>query len=956
MERTTQHDSTSYPSLLTWHWYLLAWGAGLWGARYFLPSLAALASIIFFYVLTRLLSHQPSKENISSPILATTQRMVRLCVVFTIFILGLQVGTATLAKRPFDISKPETLPQIVLDKKYTQVTGTIREVITSPDRRIKFILTDASYTSEGEETPISGDIVWTWANRKDAWNKQQKATITSTKGATKLQPSAQDTFSASGSSTIEQLRPMVGETVSIRAKLAPIVGFRNKSLWNSGDYWQNRGIFWRIYTWGDKSIPTRSGNVSFWTLWREKMRFHVSQQLKELEHTSAIQKLSSVFDANALNDALDIIPALLFGDKYNLSSKRYTQLSHASLSHSFALSGMHLAIVALSISFLLTLCVRQANIYELISRPKLFALGILPAAAVYVWIGGGSPSLVRAFIMLCCWCVLLLFNRPKVFMDGLFWAIAIMTIADPLIVFDLRLQLSALAIVAMIIALPMLSVLKEYLLPKKTTRFQRIKRAMFDILVISIAIQLVLLPVTIWNFNELSLWNVLNVLWLPLLGMVIMPVLLLGLITACISMALPVVAPISEAFFAVAAVPVTVLFAFLDDMDKAGFLRPIIMNRPHWIEIFAWYGCIVSALVWWKIEGKEVMQALYTSLSEGAPTWENKLFTAVGLPLIGDDIEQRETEPPFVMRNIEDSTHCAGKGIIQCKQSTRSALSRWAARLALSCFVLLLFIPDALHAYKGKHRTRLNVLDVGQGQSLLLTFPNDKRMLIDGGGFPSRTFDVGHAIIMPCITRQHDAALQWVISTHPDADHLRGLFYPIKYADVKGYFAAEATPEGWNKKQLTQALASAGLKKQVLSAGDVLTISENLELEVLHPNENSQLDGNNKSLVLRLVRHSGTGRKGLALITGDIELKGIQELMESKVDLRADILILPHHGSESSYSPTFYDAVNPKIAIVSCGFLNKYKFPSSTVMNELHRKGIQTVTTAQKGEVELFLK
>lgn len=951
MERTAQHDSTSYPSLLTWHWYLLAWGAGLWGARYFLPSLAALASIIFFYILTRLLSRQRSEEDASSPVLATAQSLVRLCVVLTVFILGIQIGTSALTKRPFDINKPKTLPQVVLNKQYTQVTGTIRAVLTSPDHRVKFILTDASYTSNEEKTPLSGDIVWTWANRKDTWKQQQKTTVEAIKRSSEnlIEPSE------AVHTSINHLRPMVGETISIRAKLAPIVGFRNKSIWNSGEYWQNRGVFWRMYTWGDKAIPTRSGEIPFWTLWREKMRFNVSQQLTMLKQSTTARKLSSAFGASTLNDAFDAVPALLFGDKHNISSKRYTQLSRASLSHSFALSGMHLAIVAISISFLFTLCLRRSNIYERISRPKLIAFGVLPAATLYVWIGGGSPSLMRAFIMLSCWGVLLLFNRPRVFLDGLFWALAIMTIVDPLIVFDLRLQLSALAIVAIIASLPMLSTIKEYLLPNQATRFQRIKRAAFDILFLSIAIQLVLLPVTIWNFNELSLWNILNIVWLPLLSIAIMPTLFLGLIAACISMAFPAITPLSETFFTIAATPIAVLFAFLDDMGKAGFLRPIIMERPHWIEIFAWYGCMISALVWWKIEGREVIKALYTSLSEGAPTWENKLFTAVGLPLVGEDIEQRETIPPFVMRNVEEATQGNGKGITRCNPNIRCTVSHWAARIALSCFILLLFLPDALHAHNTEHRTRLNILDVGQGQSLLLTYPNDKRMLIDGGGFASRTFDVGRAIIMPCVTRQHDASLQWIISTHPDTDHLRGLFHPIRYADVKGYFATNASSHGWNKAQLSQALTLAGLTKQVLIAGDVLTISEELEMEVLHPPQNSELERNNKSLVLRLVRHSGSKRKGLALITGDIELKGIQTLIASKADLSADVLILPHHGSASSYSPDFYDAVNPKIAIVSCGFLNKFKFPSPEVMNELHRAGVQTITTALNGEVELYL-
>lgn len=944
VKNTSPHTSITYPSLLMWHWYFLAWLAGLWGARYFIPSLVLLGSIIFFYTLTRHISQQLPERNLS-----LSQGSVRLGLLCVLFFIGIQVGSATIPARPYDIRTPDTLPPVVLKKKPVQVTGRIREVITSPDRRIKFILTDATYSVDESTHRVTGDIVWTWANRKDAWNKQQAAK------PPEMSPTSAKKGTLDKGTRIQRLRPMVGETVSLKAKLLPIVGFRNKSLWNSQEYWQNKGVFWRMWTWGDKAIPVRSGDISLLTEWRETMRFTVSNQLEELIHTDLGKKLASTLGVTPFRDAVRFIPALVFGDRYDIPNRRYSQLSRASLSHSFALSGMHLAIVALSVSLLLSICIRRAHIYELISRPKLLALAILPAAALYVWIGGGSPSLMRAFIMLCCWCTLLLFNRPQVFMDGLFWALAIMTIADPLIIFDLRLQLSALAIVAIIIAMPLVASAKAYLLPEKKTRLQRLKRAAFDIFLLSIAIQLVLYPVTIWNFNELSLWNILNIIWLPLLGMIIMPLMLSGLIVACASLAFPVLTPIAETIFATAAAPIATLFAFLDDMDNAGFLAPIIMQRPDWLGIVAWYGTILSALVWWQIEGRSAVPEMFTSLYEGAPTWESKLFTAAGLPLVGDDIEnQPSTQRPS--DNTRQDTPATHQNWLISTPVPQSRLAHWMARLALTSFILLAFVPEIQQAYSPETRTKLNILDVGQGQALLLTFPNGKRMLVDGGGFSSRSFDIGRAIIVPSITRQHDDSLHWVLSTHPDTDHIRGLFHPLAYADVQGYYATAAIPHGWNKKQLANSLKKSGIKKTVLAAGDTLTISENLELEVLHPSQDSFLEGNNRSLVLRLVEHVGNTRKGLVLLTGDIELKGIEELLRSNVDLSAEVLILPHHGSASSYSPELYDAVSPKLAIASCGFMNKYNFPSTLVMDELHRRGIQTLTTAKHGEVELLLE
>lgn len=945
MEDTPAQDSIAYPALLMWQWYFLAWGAGLWGVRFLIPALVLLASIVFFYIFSRHIIHIPAQKPLPYKPLQST---IRLCILVIFFTLGLHVGTTALMEPPFDINAPESLPKVVQDKKKVLVTGVVREVITSPDRRIKFILTDAQYTHNGMIHPITGDIVWTWANRKDAWNKQQE---TKKQSQTNQQQANTPKKTAD---TIMRLRPMVGETISLIAKLSPIVGFRNHSLWKSTEYWQNKGVFWRMWTWGDKAIPIRTGEVPLMDRTRESMRFTVSRQLEELIHTDFGRKLASILGVSPVRDAIRFIPALVFGDKYDIPSRRYTQLSRASLSHSFALSGMHLAIVAISISLILSVCIRRANVYEIISKPKLLALGTLPAAAIYVWIGGGSPSLIRAFLMLCCWGVLVIFNRPRVFMDGLFWALAIMTVINPLIVFDLRLQLSALAIVALIIIHPICSAIKAKILPLQRTRIQRIKRATFDIFCMSVAIQLVLFPVTIWNFNELSLWNILNIVWLPVLGTFIMPLLLIGLGSACLSTMLPVLIPVAETAFITAATPISVLFAFLDDMDKAGFLAPIILQRPNWLEIIAWYGCFISGLIWWQIEGNKIVPAIYNSVHTGAPTWENKLFTAVGLPLLGEDLEHQSPRHATLITTSDREKHNTCAKASPC--SPTNLLSRRVSRFAFCSFLFLLCIPHVLRTHYSDHRTLLDVLDVGQGQALLLTFPNGKRMLIDGGGFASHSFDVGQAIIMPCITRQHDDSLQWIIGTHPDTDHIRGLFYPIANADVKGYFATNATPHGWNKKRLDEALKKANLTKKLLTAGDILTISENLEMEVLHPPKATLLDGNNKSLVLRLVKHDGAHRKGLALLTGDIELEGIKELLCSKADLSADVLILPHHGSASSYSSEFYDAVSPKIAIASCGFMNKYRFPSTKVMNTLHDKGITTRTTAQHGEITLFLE
>lgn len=939
----------SFPPLLMWHWYFLAWLAGVWGARFFLPSLTAFTTILLFYVFFLFSSHNRDLfYSVCSISLSKTSVVsIRFLFLFIFFSVGLAAGNVSLPERPFDLQEPKTLPAFVRNKQKVQVQGVVQDVITSPNRRVKFILSDVKYTlPEGVTQELPGKVVWTWANWRDGVRKQKE----------------------SGGASVPLLRPMTGETVSLKARLMPVVGFRNKGTWSSGEYWRDRGVFWRMWTWGSSGIPHRTGSPSMLALWREELRFHVSQLLSSEDAAISFLALQvGKLSKTAWKDAMNIVPALLFGDKYGFSSGRHEQLSRASLSHSFALSGMHLGIVALGITFLLSLCVRRAEWYEIVSRSKLFALGILPATAVYVWIGGASPSLVRAFIMCACWCLLIIINRPKVFMDGLFIALVLLTVWNPLIVFDLRLQLSALAIVAMGVALPFSRAIKEKMFKQPASSiWQKLKRGAFDTFFFSTAIQLVLLPVVIWNFNEVSMWTVLNMLWLPLLGALIMPLLFLGLVVAWCSMLFAPLMGIAQELFIVSATPVALLFAFLDDLEQAGLLSPIIVARPHWLTIVGWYGALASCVVWWSLEGKMIVPQLWSSVVNVFSVREKKFYHWVGLPLVGDSLQGKDEE----YKNINKLGWCSGAfgfdphANVNGRQgkvppSRKRTAVCFVARLYVGMFLCVLVFPAVSSAYSvslgSERKTTMQVLDVGQGQAILLNFPNGKRLLLDGGGFSSRSFDVGKALIMPCITRQHNPRLQWIMSTHPDTDHIRGLFYPLAYGDVGKYLATDAEVRGWNKKQLRLALKRSGVGTGVLAKGDVLTVSENLELEVLHPAKGSSLEGNNKSLVLRLVKHDGAERVGLVLLTGDIELEGINALLASGVDLSAEVLILPHHGSRTSYSEQFYEAVSPKMAIASCGYLNKYNFPDEHVRSALERKGISVLTTAIRGEIDITL-
>lgn len=131
--------------------------------------------------------------------------------------------------------------------------------------------------------------------------------------------------------------------------------------------------------------------------------------------------------------------------------------------------------------------------------------------------------------------------------------------------------------------------------------------------------------------------------------------------------------------------------------------------------------------------------------------------------------------------------------------------------------------------------------------------------------------------------------------------------------------------------------------------GDVISLSDGLTLEVLHPPARGRFSSNNGSLVLRLVRNG----EGLALFCGDAERSALKRILRSGAPLQAHVLVLPHHGSVSSLLPEFYDAVHPETALISSGSYNNFSFPHPDVLAALKERGIPVFNTAECGEIRL---
>lgn len=275
---------------------------------------------------------------------------------------------------------------------------------------------------------------------------------------------------------------------------------------------------------------------------------------------------------------------------------------------------------------------------------------------------------------------------------------------------------------------------------------------------------------------------------------------------------------------------------------------------------------------------------------------------------------------------------------------------RWSLVVVFSMATLLLMTSPRSSSFPG---LRVTFLDVGQGQSILVEFPQEKKMLIDGGGLVGSQFDIGEKIVSPFLWSKGIKSIDYLVLTHAHPDHLLGLLSVAQNFRIKNFWYASLSPENLLFQQLNQTLSSEVKKRQLL-AGEELTIGE-VSLQVLSPDQN-QINKNPKaenqnSLVLRLSYRSFAFLFP-ADITSDIEKKLIREGHL----LQADILQVPHHGSLTSSSAEFISQVNPVVAIASTGGYQAFQLPHPQVKERYIQKNVHFLDTHQTGAIEISIE
>ena len=567
----------------------------------------------------------------------------------------------------------------------------------------------------------------------------------------------------------------------------------------------------------------------------------------------------------------------------------------AGLSHVVAISGWNVAIVVVLLGGLTKPLRRRAG-------PVVPAVLALAAVAGYVVLVGASPAVVRAALMAAALVLARLAGSPAHAASALMGAVLAMLLVTPSALWDVGFQLSALATGGLIV-----------LGAPIEGRLERWPAWIRTPVALTVAAQLATLPVLLATFGQVSLVAPLaNVAVVPLI-----PAVMAGAALASLVGGLAILAPV-----------------------------PLLADVATWLS---------GGVAWLPLRGLIAVGTGAAQLPLAAvPMAGSPILTAAWYPILAMLARRWHRRPPPETPSavaVSPDTPARDHASPALPEAAAfAAAAAWLARPQRAALALAAILVLATVLTRPDGRLHLTVLDIGQGDAILIEAPDGSVGLIDGGPDPDRTLrEIGEAL--PFWQRTIDL----VQLTHPHLDHLGGLVEVLRRYHVRAYVDGGRPTETGPLRQLrAAAVAEPGIRIQNAVAGQVIPLG-GAELEILFPTPTDvarppPMDDVNNTSVVVLLRYGGFR----ALLAGDAEAPVEQLLADRGALSGVDVLKVGHHGSNSGTTPAFLAAIGPSVAIISVGQDNDYGHPHRSTLDHLAAvPGLALFRTDLDGTVEV---
>jgi competence protein ComEC len=672
------------------------------------------------------------------------------------------------------------------------------------------------------------------------------------------------------------------------------------------------------------------------------------------------RKLQVEIDSRFSNETAGVLDAALLGNRYKLSRSTSERFREGGTFHVLVISGLHITFLGGLVFLIARHFTRSGALQFLLSAAVLWAYSL----AV-----GAESSVVRAALMFTVVMLAPLLSRRTSSLNALGGTALALLAWRPGDLMDPSFQLTFVSVLAIVVfAWPLLEKMSEigswrptretpyppacaiwlrniceslfwgerkaqreleranysyklFKVPLAGTleriQLQRLLRYAFGAVVVSVCVQMALLPFLVVYFHRLSFASfVLNI------GVSLM----------------------------MAAVAITAGVAILVAQVSNVLAAPLISiaNYLNWITVhsvdpFAKVGAASIRLPEYNGYAGAVYALYYiplTLLAVSLSRWK-----PLQLPGSGNERERRRTLRFFA--------------------SSASARLGFVAQL----FAIALIVLHPFSAGRPQGKLRVDFLDVGQGDAALVTFPDNTTLLIDGGGRPGpfqkdnlsgyveaegeETFEretrsIGESVVSEYLWWRGLDHVDYILATHADADHIDGLNDVARNFSVRAALVARVLDSDPEYARFSKTLSAEHIPLRIIGAGDVLrfggvTASVLWPLASVNPNAASR---NNDSIVLRLQLDERA-----LLLTGDIEMGGESAMLQAHESVGADVIKVAHHGSKTSSTAPLIAAVQPRFAVISVGQTSIFGHPNKEVVERWKTSGAQVLTTGQYGTI-----
>ena len=618
--------------------------------------------------------------------------------------------------------------------------------------------------------------------------------------------------------------------------------------------------------------------------------------------------MAGFLDKSLSQPAKGLYKAILIGDRNDVPATVLENFTGAGCLHILAISGMHMGLLALVTIAVLTWLLKRST-WLLLHTPVLkiaVAIALLPLL-IYALIAGFNIPVQRALLMTIVFILAILFDRPGNLINHILLAALLIMAWKPGAIFTASFQLSFSAVIAIALIYPLL----HHSLFQETPTVSSSAAKPGDASAKTS-------PTVIIHGLSAKIFK-----WL-LAGVTLTAAAMLGTLPLLLFHfnRFSLVAPVTNLLVE----PLICFWSLIIGL-VASICIPVFPAVAKLLFVAGSFGLILAA----KICAFFTLLP-YSSLWLPTPSPVEITFTYL-----------------FLLSAVV-AIHLAGRQ------------RRYALIIALFFLCSLVAGPAVTTiAQQPSGSASVTFLDVGHGAAILLQLPQNKNILIDGGGAGSDRFNIGARVIGPFLWNRKLSHLHAVVITHPHADHYNGLPFILARFHPKELWINDMPGHDKEYRELLDLASQLGIETRIAQTDSTLLQAGATRLFCIYsgtgpdyaagnskPNRSS--NQNDFSLVLRLETNNRS-----FLFPADISAGMADILVKEGKKLKADVLMAAHHGSPSSMSQDFIDTVSPEYIAISAGRNNPFNFPAKSFY-DLQEKGIEVLSTGRDGTINFTIE